>query len=309
MRTALSAALVEAASLDDRVVVLTGDHGYALFDEFRSEHPDRFVNAGIAEQNMVGMAAGMARAGLRPIVYGLSAFIPVRVLEQIKLDIAHDGLPVVLLGDGAGFVYSQLGASHQSLEDIACTRAIPGLTVLSPCDRFEMTTAMRLAVGSEGPVYVRIGKADLGDVHPGPTEFGAGDLLEVRTTPGRGLSFIATGSMVTTAIDVADEHFPGASVWSAPSIKPLDRATIERIAASSDAIVVLEEHSTIGGLGSAVAEILSIDTRTPVLRIGSDDRFSHTCGSYAHLRREHGLDPDSVRRRIEELLDRIDRRR
>ncbi|MBU3701514.1 MAG: transketolase [Acidimicrobiia bacterium] len=304
MRDALSTALVESAQRDERVVVLTGDHGYALFDEFRSTHPDRFINAGIAEQNMVGMAAGMARAGLRPIVYGLSAFIPIRVLEQVKLDIAHDGLPVVLLGDGSGFVYSHLGVSHQSLEDIACARSIPGLRVLSPSDRFEMTAAMRLATGADGPTYLRIGKADLGDVHPGPIEFDSGELLAVRSGPDPDITFIATGSMVTAAMEVADHHFPGAGVWSAPSIKPLDEASIERIAASTGALVVMEEHSTIGGLGSAIAEILSVHSHPPLLRIGSADRFSDSCGSYQHLRREHGLDVDSVLTRIEAFLAR-----
>ena len=304
MRDALSTALVESANRDERVVVLTGDHGYSLFDEFRAVHADRFINAGIAEQNMVGMAAGMARAGLRPIVYGLSAFIPIRVLEQIKLDIAHDGLPVILLGDGAGFVYSHLGVSHQSLEDIACTRAIPGMQILSPCDRFEMTAAMCVASGSEGPTYLRIGKADLGDVHRGPVTFGSGELLEVRAASGNRLTIIATGSMVTTAVEVAEADFPEASVWSAPSIKPLDEASIARLAATTSALVVMEEHSVIGGLGSAIAEILSVHSHPPLLRIGSADRFSDSFGSYHHLRREHGLDVESVLTRIETFLAR-----
>src|ERR1700712_4849555 len=127
---------------DPKVLLLTGDHGYALFDAFRKECPSQYINAGIAEQNMVGMAAGLARVGFRPFVDGLSAFVPIRVLEQIKLDVAHDDLPVIFLGDGAGFVYSHLGTSHQSTEDIACTRAIPGLEVLSPADRFEMAATM-----------------------------------------------------------------------------------------------------------------------------------------------------------------------
>ncbi len=122
MRNAFSRALVDAARNDPRVVLLTGDHGYALFDEFRQVSPEQYVNAGVAEQNMVGVAAGLAKAGLRPVVYGLSAFVPVRVLEQIKLDICYEQLPVLLIGDGAGVVYSSLGTSHQSTEDIAALR-------------------------------------------------------------------------------------------------------------------------------------------------------------------------------------------
>jgi transketolase len=157
MRTAFSDTLIRLAKADPNVLLLTGDHGYALFDDFRLECSAQYINAGIAEQNMVGMAAGLARAGFRPIVYGLSAFIPVRVVEQIKLDIAHDKLPVMLIGDGAGFVYSHLGTSHQSTEDIACTRAIPDLSVYSPADRFEVTACMELAYKSKSPVYLRMG--------------------------------------------------------------------------------------------------------------------------------------------------------
>ena len=138
MRNALSDALVSLGKKDPNILLLTGDHGYALFDDFRRECPRQYINAGIAEQNMVGVAAGLARSGFRPIVYGLSAFVPIRVLEQIKLDVAHDHLPVIFIGDGAGFVYSHLGTSHQSTEDIACSRVIPNLSVYSPADRFEL---------------------------------------------------------------------------------------------------------------------------------------------------------------------------
>src|SRR5436190_11943598 len=127
MRNAFSTMLVEAARRDPRVVLLTGDHGYALFDEFRQACPGQYVNAGVAEQNMVGVAAGLAKGGLRPVVYGLSAFVPVRVLEQIKLDVCYEALPVLFIGDGAGVVYSTLGTSHQSTEDIAALRAVPNL--------------------------------------------------------------------------------------------------------------------------------------------------------------------------------------
>ncbi len=153
MRNAFSDAIVAAALADPKVLLLTGDHGYALFDPFRKARPDQYINCGIAEQNMVGVAAGLAKAGFKPIVYGLAAFVPVRVLEQIKLDVCYENLPVILIGDGAGLVYSHLGSSHQSTEDIACTRAIPALTVLSPADRFEMTATMQLALQLNAPVY------------------------------------------------------------------------------------------------------------------------------------------------------------
>src|SRR3954451_23292123 len=137
MRNAFSHALVEAARRDPRVLLLTGDHGYALFDDFRRHCPDQYLNAGVAEQNMVGVAAGLAQGGFRPVVYGLSAFVPMRVLEQIKIDVCYEELPVVFIGDGAGVVYGHLGASHQSTEDVAALRALPHMSILSPADGHE----------------------------------------------------------------------------------------------------------------------------------------------------------------------------
>ncbi|GAA0751459.1 transketolase [Ideonella azotifigens] len=298
MRDAFSDALVRLAVQDPKVLLLTGDHGYALFDAFRNQCPAQYINAGIAEQNMVGMAAGLARAGFRPFVYGLSAFVPLRVLEQIKLDIAHDGLPVVLLGDGAGFVYSHLGTSHQSTEDIACTRVIAGLDVLSPADRHEMTACMAHAYAARRPVYLRMGKSDRGDVHSSslaPLE--AGRMIQVRAGQLDLPAFIATGSMVRTALDIAEQQVD-AGVWSVPSIKPLDAAQVVRVARDSRGVVVLEEHSTYGGLGSAIAEIVGEHNPVRVMRIGVSDRFSEHCGTYSYLLKEHGLDHDCVLERI-----------
>jgi transketolase len=297
MREAFSNALVRLALADFKVLLLTGDHGYSLFDEFRKNCPEQYINAGIAEQNMVGMAAGLARVGFRPFVYGLAAFIPIRTVEQIKLDIAHDNLPVVLLGDGAGFVYSHLGTSHQSTEDIACTRAIPQLQVLSPADRFEMTAAMDYAYAANGPVYLRMGKADLGDVHPGPINFlQPGRLLKVRDGRTDLPGLIATGSMVRAAVDIAKSL--DLMLWSAPMLKPLDVDDVRVAAQASNSLVTLEEHSVLGGLGAAVAEITSEHQPTRVLRIGVPDRFSEHCGTHAYLLREHGLDTDTVRERV-----------
>ena len=159
MRNAFSDALVNAAKSDQRVVLLTGDHGYSLFDEFRKVCPDQYINAGVAEQNMVGVAAGLAKSGFFPIVYGLSSFVPMRVLEQIKLDIGYERLKVLLIGDGAGVVYSSLGSSHQCTEDIAALRALPNISILSPADALEMTQCMNWVFNNANcPIYLRMGK-------------------------------------------------------------------------------------------------------------------------------------------------------
>ncbi len=301
MRDAFSDAIVAAALADPKVLLLTGDHGYALFDPFRKARPDQYINCGIAEQNMVGVAAGLAKAGFKPIVYGLAAFVPVRVLEQIKLDVCYENLPVILIGDGAGLVYSHLGSSHQSTEDMACTRAIPALTVLSPADRFEMTATMQLALQLGAPVYLRMGKSDRGDVHAGPVTLQAGELLRVRQGRRR-IALLATGSMVKTALELAAQGLD-ADVWSVPSIKPLSREQLTTIAQSVDAMVTLEEHSVLGGLGAAVAEALAGIRPMPICRIGVEDRFSACCGTWDYLLQEHGLDPAAVRQRVMRFVE------
>jgi transketolase len=302
MRAAFSEALVRLAKADPNVLLLTGDHGYALFDDFRKECPAQYINAGIAEQNMVGMASGLARAGFRPFVYGLSAFIPVRVLEQIKLDVAHDKLPVIFIGDGAGFVYSHLGTSHQSTEDIACTRAIPELSVYSPADRFEVSACMESAYLSRSAVYIRMGKSDRGDVHASVPQAKRGELLEAKSGKSGDIAFIATGALVRTAIDIAAGSYPEAAVWSAPFIKPIDSKQVTAICQQSRVVVVLEEHSILGGLGSVIAEIASEFAPARILRVGVCDRFSHYCGTYEYLLKEHGLDRAAIEQRIRDYL-------
>ncbi len=292
MRNAFSSTLVEAAKSDPRILLLTGDHGYALFDEFRNVCPDQYINAGVAEQNMIGVAAGLAKGGFKPFVYGLSAFIPIRVLEQIKLDICYEQLPVVFIGDGAGIVYSTLGSSHQSTEDIAALRAIPHINIFSPCDRYEMEQCINLALRLQKPIYLRMGKADLPQAHASLPNFQVGELCHIKIGTSK-MCFIATGSMVSTAI-IVSEKLDDVAVWSAPSIKPFNIKQVVEIAQSHEVIVTLEEHSIYGGLGSVIAEIVSEYSPIKVYRIGIKDRFSKFCGSYRYLMHEHNLDVDSV---------------
>ncbi len=296
MRNAFSDALVAAAVADPRVLLLTGDHGYALFDQFRKKCPHQYINCGVAEQNMVGVAAGLAKAGFRPVVYGLAAFVPIRVLEQIKIDICYEKLPVILIGDGAGLVYSHLGTSHQSTEDIACTRSIPELTVLSPADRFEMKASMELAFNSPSPVYLRMGKSDHGDVHTGGLELQLGEMIQIRKSSAR-LAILATGSMVRVAVDIVDQGLD-AEIWSVPIIKPLSIKLFAEVFSRVDKIITLEEHSKVGGLGSTIVEILAEHHPLQVCIIGIEDRFSKSCGSWGHLLQDHQIDYKSIVKKI-----------
>ncbi len=300
MRPTFSRLLADAARRDERVLLLTGDHGYALFDEFRRVCPGQYLNCGVAEQNMVGVAAGLAKGGFRPIVYGLAAFIPMRVLEQIKMDVCFESLPVIFIGDGAGVVYSTLGASHQCTEDLAALRAIPHINIVSPADRYELEYCFDQILAADGPSYLRFGKADRGDVHTALPRVELGDLIQVRSGSAS-YAFIATGSMVRTAIELA-EHFGSVPVWSVPAITPVNEKQLLEIGRAHRQLFVMEEHSVHGGLGSLVAESAATSGGFRVARLGIENRFSDLCGSYSFLMSRHGLGTNELRDRIAAIL-------
>ena len=299
MRERLSKLITEYAETDPRVIVLSGDHGYALFDPLRKSRPDQFLNVGVAEQNMIGVAAGLARTGFRPIAYGLAAFLPIRVLEQIKLDLCLSRLPVLLLGDGAGLVYSTLGSSHQCGEDVAALRPMPGITIYSPADATELEACFRSSMDlASGPSYLRIGKSDRPQIHAVPVE--SPDYAYTHRGNGRVL-LIGTGSMASAAQTVARKaHFDSVSVMR---IKPLPKRLISE-ATAYEQVVVLEEHHRAGGLYSAIAEAFFslAPARYPRMHsLSLKDQFSEKCGSHDYALSEHGLGDDQIERRIREI--------
>jgi transketolase len=296
MRTTFSRILTQSALANKKVLLLTGDHGYALFDEFRRECPDQYINCGIAEQNMVGVAAGLAKGGFFPIVYGLSAFVPMRVLEQIKIDVCYESLPMIFVGDGAGVVYSHLGASHQSTEDIAALRAVPNIDIFSPSDRFELEYCYQHMLRSEHPSYLRFGKADCGDIHTQIPQAPIGDLLQVKSG-NSDFAILATGSMVSVAVKVAEELGNSIPVWSVPGIAPINREQLIQLSKPFKKIFVLEEHSVHGGLGGLVAETLSETGCNGIIRLGVK-KFSELCGSHTYLMSYHGLGVQEVKQEI-----------
>ncbi len=306
MRNAFADELTKLGDVDPRVVMLSGDIGNRLFDKFRDAHAARFLNCGVAEQNMMGLAAGLALSGYRPIAYTIAPFVTTRCLEQIRTDVCYHEAPVIIAGVGAGLSYAGLGPTHHSCEDIALLRALPNLAVVCPCDSFEVRAALRAALRSDHPTYLRLGKKGEPKVHPEvPADFSIGKALTIRG--GRDVCLLATGTILPEALHAADvlaDAGVSAEVVSFHSVKPLDVERLRDAFATFRLVATLEEHSLIGGFGSAVAEWL-IDARIaprPFLRFGTPDAFFKLAGEQEFAREQLGLTGAQVARRITERL-------
>lgn len=306
MRNAFADELKRLAAEDPTLVLLSGDIGNRMFDTYKAEFPDRFYNAGVAEANMASVAAGLALAGLRPVTYTITAFNTIRCLEQIRIDICYQNLPVVIVGVGGGLSYASLNATHHALEDIGCLRMLPNLTVLCPGDAWEVRAAMREAVTLPGPAYIRLGKKGEPEVHstvPGPM-IGHSFLLR----DGRDGCLLVAGPLLPEALEAAALLSAGGieiEVRSFPSIKPLDETTLSTAFARFPLVVTLEEHGRAGGFGGAVAEWLA-DHPSPaaarLVRLGTGDRFMHVAGEQPEAREFFGLSAPQVARTIETSL-------
>lgn len=298
MRERLSKLLTERAVQDQNFCVLSGDHGYALFDSIRKTRGEQFFNVGVAEQNMVGMAAGLARTGFQPFVYGLAAFVPIRVLEQIKLDVCFSKLKVVFLGDGAGLVYSTLGASHQCAEDIACLRPLPNLKIYAPGTPDELEVCLREAWANDCASYIRMGKSDrpvLGKAISQST-----DSYFTHESVGAKTALVSMGSFLSPCTQAAIEM--GTSCISIPRIKPFPEKFAEQVKSYSK-LVVVEEHNRHGGLYSSVVEFLAQKKITKeVHSISLAEKFSEKCGTYQFALSEHGIDDPALFHKIRELI-------
>lgn len=283
MRKRLSTILVDEAKKDSKFIVLSCDHGYELFDALRQERPDQFLNCGVAEQGMIGIAAGLALQGFKPVVYGLASFIPMRVLEQIKIDICLPNLPITLIGDGAGLVYSTLGPSHQCAEDIAVLRCLPNISIYSPYDSESLEYAWKELC--PGPRYIRIGKAD----RPSPVPVNRQCRGDIRV--------VTHGSMVSPVSQIAAKL--GLS-WVAP-VQVGTPSWVSLVGFQGvKKIIVVEEHCEQGGLGSVLCESMKdVDIHI----IGLKRKFSHQCGSYQYALSEHEMDDASLERRIREIVN------
>lgn len=304
-RQAMCEALLEIAEDNRDIMVLTSDsRGSAAMAPFAKKFPEQFVETGIAEQNIVGIAAGLAHSGKTPFVTSPACFLSMRSIEQIKVDVAYSGTNVKLVGISGGVSYGALGMSHHSVQDIAVTRAIPGLAVLLPADRHETKKMTRALANYPGGAYMRIGRNPVEDVYD---EDDGRELVigkAVRLKDGGDLTLIACGETVRVALDAAAllaQDGISARVLNMHTIKPLDTEAIVAAAEETGAIITLEEHSVYGGLGAAVAEVTSQACPVPLRILGIPDEPA-IAGKTAEVFRHYGISAENVKQLAGELL-------
>ena len=298
MRKTFAKTLVELAKKDKDIFLITGELGYGALEEFWQTLPKQFLNAGVSEQNMISMAAGMAMAGKNVYVYSIIPFATMRPFEQIRLDLCYQNLNVKIVGVGAGFSYSMYGASHLASEDIAIMRALPNMTVVCPGDPLEAKFATIASVKHKGPMYLRLAKAGEPIVNPGLKYFKIGRAVQIRQ--GKDACIIATSNLVqnaSEAVKILTAQKINCRLLSMHTIKPIDKLAIIKAAKETKAIVTLEEHNIIGGLGSAVAEVLAESgLKIKFKRLGSTDEYPKVVGSQKFLRAKYGLSIEKVAR-------------
>ena len=304
-RDAYGKALVELGRENPRVVALDADlSGSTKTALFAKEFPERFFNAGIAEANLVGMAAGLAAGGMIPFASTFAVFAAGRAFEQVRQSMAYPKMNVKLVATHGGITVGEDGGSHQSVEDLAIMRALPNMTVLCPADGPETLAAIRAVAAYQGPVYVRLGRSKVPTVFPGGCDFAIGRGATLR--PGSDLTFVTTGLMTALALDAARilaEEKVSARVVHLGTIKPLDVDLVLKAARETGAIVTAEEHSVLGGLGGAVCEALAEGFPVPVERVGLRDVFGQS-GTAEELLAHYGLTPAHLVEAAERVLQR-----
>lgn len=306
MREAFVSTLFEEAKRNPKIYLLTADLGYTVFEKFQAEFPDRFINVGVAEANMMGVAAGLAASGCTPVVYSIANFCVLRPFEQIRNDICFPKHNVKIVGVGAGLAYGTAGFTHHSTEDVALMRSLSQVNIFCPSGPQETASCTLAMLNLPGPAYLRLSKKGEADLAPNETGFQPGKARILRE--GDGLSFFGYGIILQNALQCADllskNHKIEATVVNFHTVHPLDQETVLRFAKKSRLIVTLEEHGVVGGLGSAVAEILSEQNDLPVqlLRCGIVDKFGARTGSRDYLLERSGLLPSQLEVKILRLL-------
>tara|TARA_B100000674_G_C37956270_1_gene969778 strand:+ start:1190 stop:2113 length:924 start_codon:yes stop_codon:yes gene_type:complete len=293
VRNAFARVMTQLAQERSDVCLLSGDIGNRMFDRYKEVAPTRFLNCGIAEANMMSMAAGMALSGLRPVVYTITPFTTTRCLEQIRTGVAYHEAPVVIVGTGSGLSYAELGATHHSLEDLAILRSIPNLQVCAPADPLELEAQLCEAIEKGQPTYIRIGKKGEPNLHSPSSNLGIGKANLLRD--GSDLLVIGIGPILSEALAasdllVKDDLF--VAVASLGSIKPLDNTFFLKMTERFSRWVTIEEHSVVGGIGSTLLEWKSSSNiqSLSITRMGVPDTFLHSLGNQNFIRKTLGLD-------------------
>jgi transketolase len=299
MRDTFAQAFYDAAQADPKLFLVVADISPASkISNFKQEFPTRFVDVGVAEQTMIGLAAGLALHGFRPFAYTIANFSIYRPFEQVRNDLCYQNLPVTVVGMGAGITYSPLGATHHTIEDVAVMSAIPNMSILAPCDPPEVMESVRAAVQHAGPVYLRLGKSGEPTLTAdAPDPFVFGKLRQIRA--GTEIAVLSYGPITQLAMELADkieaERSRSTAVYSVHTLKPLDRSGLASVLARFPVVVVIEEHVAQGGLGSSVKQIAWDERATCRLHtFALKDAFLHIYSSQADIRHAHGLSVDQI---------------
>lgn len=297
MRDAFTRALMREAESDPKLTLVTGDLGFGVLKPFWETYPDQFINAGIAEQAMTGLAAGLARTGRTVLTYSIGNFPTLRCLEQIRNDCAYHDANVKIVCVGGGFVYGSLGMSHHATEDMAVLRALPGVTVFTPGDPHEVEAIVPVMLKTPGTCYLRLGRGGEPYLHNGPlTDWQMPKALTLRE--GTDVALLSAGGILTQTLGAADllkEQGVHAEVVSFPCIKPIDTEKIAQLAQRFRHIVTVEEHNIVGGFGSAVSEVLAeMGAPCKLHRIGMPDEYPSIVGTQQYLRGEYQMDDKAI---------------
>jgi transketolase len=308
MRNAFAEILTRLGAADHRVMLLSGDIGNRLFEPFKAACPGRFLNCGVAEANMIGVAAGLAMQGLRPVCYTIAPFLTYRCLEQIRTDLCYQGQAVTLVGTGGGLAYAELGATHQACEEMGMLRLLPNLRVAAPADRWELEALLTDALSGDAPAYLRIGKKGEPPIHtrPPPLAQGRGTVLRAGTRAALLACGPILGNVLAAAESLGREGLRP-TVVSLPSLKPLDEGLLAELARGHELWVSVEEHSLLGGLGGALAEWIGSqpEGRPRLRRLGTGDEFPRQVTDQAEARRRWSLDPAGIARAVRTALEEL----
>jgi len=296
MRNSFFKAIEEISDYEEKSIFLTGDLGFKLFDPIRKKYPDRFLNMGIAEANMIGVAAGLALEGFIPIVYSIVPFVSIRCLEQIRNDIIYNGLNVKIVGVGAGYSYGLGGPTHYGIDDVSLIKSLPGIDILSPGDPIETSVLTHNMIKKQGPSYLRIGRGGEPIVHKKGTKFEIGKGITVQE--GNEICFFVSGGMLSVVSNVAkrlDKQGIKSCVVSLPTIRPLDDSLILSSIKDKKIVIVAEENIDNNGLASSIIELLYSNKQTiPIKSFSIPNVVNKTVGDQDFLRKTAGISEEDI---------------